>query len=270
MEQSLSAFLNIEGVDLHKLHQISQNKNYSIKIGNKKYFYHQEQLIFISLNAFYHYQSLSSIFEISMNQIPKYFHDTITIENLQSSFALLDSLFHSSTSFEINDSNASSLFALSKLLDNPHLHNRCEKYYQSHSQTFSFSFKQLKYLPQHDRKSLKDLDIHVNGEIFKTNRYLYSLLSNSYFKLNTFPTEITLSMQNEEILCFISFLNILEGISMNLLKFETDLLFSLFQTVECSSVLSYLSKQIKIPETIEESLQFLHFSFSNVLIEHHQ
>jgi hypothetical protein len=128
----------------------------------------------------------------------------------------------------------------------------------------------LRYLPQHERNSLNDLEIHVNESIFNTNGKLYSLLSDSFFKLNSLSTEITLPLQNEEMSCFVSFLSILEGFSMNLLKFESNLLLSFFQKVECPKTLSFLLAKIKIPETVEESIQFLQYSFSNILDEHFQ
>jgi hypothetical protein len=225
------------------------------------------------LNAFHHYELSHSPFEILLHQIPKHKRNQVSKETLQSSFLLLDSLFHSTTSFEINETNISSLFVLSNLLDNPHLHHKCENYFKDHPQTFSFSCKQLRYLPQHDRSTFNNLEIHVHEHVFNTNQALYSLLSDSLFHLDSIPTEITLSLPNEQTSCFNSFLSILEGIPMNLLKFETDLLFSFFEKVGCSTALSFLSTRIKIPETLEESLHFLHsvhYPFSNIFNDHFQ
>jgi hypothetical protein len=181
---------------------------------------------------------------------------------------LLDSLFHSTTTIEINEANVLSLFFLAEILDNPFLLSKCEKYSTTNPQTFSFCFKQLRFLHQKDRNSLNNLQISVNEMIFQTNRLFYSCLSDSFLKLIPSPSDIILSIPQQHLFCFISFLNILKGIPMNLSKLDHNSIISVIQIVDCSSAFSFLSSQIKIPESFSESIQFLQNSFCSYLKEH--
>jgi hypothetical protein len=177
MKQSPTFFIP-KGIKIHKLQQISQRKNYSINIGSDVYHYCLEKLIFISLNAFDHFESFFDPFDVN----PEQFHNInhILIHDLKSSFRFLDSLFHSSSTIEINDTNVLSLFILTAILDNQFLLSKCEKYSTTHPQSFSFSFKQLRYLHQKDKNSLNDLQISVNGVISQRKEYSINIGSDVY------------------------------------------------------------------------------------------
>jgi hypothetical protein len=119
-------FFSLNGKSIHQIHELSISKNYPIKIGTKIFYYSLEELIFLSINAFDHFESNSSQFEVLIEEDINLNH--ISIENLESSFILIDSLFHSQTQIEINETNVLSLSLLSEILDNPYLHSKCEKY----------------------------------------------------------------------------------------------------------------------------------------------
>jgi hypothetical protein len=134
-------FFSINGVNIHKINQFAEQKDYAITIGNETFQYCREQLIFLSRAALHHFDSSSTPFEIQIFKIKHPNH--ISIEEFIKSFRLLDSLFHSINQFEINQTNVNSLSLLAEILDNPFLFSKCEKVFTDQPQTFSFNFKQL-------------------------------------------------------------------------------------------------------------------------------
>jgi hypothetical protein len=144
MNKTIS-FSSIKGANIHKIDQFGRQKDYAITIGTKTFHYCREQLIFLSRKALHHFNSSIYPFEIQIDQIKN--SPQISIEELTSSFLLLDSLFQSENQIKIDPANVNSLSLLAEILDNSYLFSKCEKVYSNQPQSFSFNFKQLQFLP---------------------------------------------------------------------------------------------------------------------------
>jgi hypothetical protein len=97
-----------QGKQIHQIYKLCLIKDYPIKIGSKKFNYCKEQLIFLSINPIDHFETNSVPFEILINQVPN--PNQVSIDDLVSAFNLVDSLFHSQTQIEINETNVFSFF----------------------------------------------------------------------------------------------------------------------------------------------------------------
>jgi hypothetical protein len=135
-------FFSLKGEQIHQIQKLVKYKDYPIKIGSQIFYYCKEQLAFLSVNAFDHFESNSTPFEISIDQ----FENTtnVSMDDLISAFNLLDSLFHSQIEIEINQNNIFSFFLLGKILDNTALILKCQKCLPGKPQNFSITITALK------------------------------------------------------------------------------------------------------------------------------
>jgi hypothetical protein len=250
-------FFNLQGEYIHQIQKLSSSKDYLIKIGSKTFNYCKEQLIFLSINAFDHFESNSAPFEILIDQV--FNPNQVLIDDLISAFISIDSLFHSQTQIEISQTNSSSFFLLGEILDNPYLISKCTKVSPGKSQYFSFNFKQIQFLSQKRRNLLNDIEISANGIIFRTNRLLFSCLWSKISKLSLFPSEISIQVQPNDFPCFISFMNLLKGFSINFKSFYLQSVISIVNILNCPPILSFILSQIKVPTNISEAIDFIHF-----------
>jgi hypothetical protein len=246
-------FISIKGAQFRTINQLSHQKDYTIKVGTKTFYYCREQLIFLSRKALHHFDSSISPFEIKIGEIKN--TNQISIDELASSFLLLDSLFHSTEQFEINQINVHSLSLLANLLDNPYLFSKCEKVYSDHPQPFSFSFKQLQFISEEERESFNNIKITVNDSVFEANWILFSVLFDRFNEINS--NEISFSIPQEHFSCFISFFHVMKGNAINLNKFNIDSILSIVDCLKCSSIYDFISEHFTIPQTLKESIKFI-------------
>jgi hypothetical protein len=261
-----SLLFTLQGEQIHQIPKLSLSKDYSIKIGSETFNYCKEQLIFFSINAFDHFESNSSPFEILIDQNPN--PSQVSIDDLKVAFILIDSLFHSRTQIEINQANASSFFFHGEILDNPYLISKCAKVLPEKPQHFSFCFKQIQFLSQRRINSLNDIEISMNGMILKTNRILFSCLSQKISKLHSLPPEISIHVHPKDFSCFLSFMSLLKGFPINFSKFDIKSIISVEKILNCSSILSFIQSQIQIPSNVYEATEFLQFYHCNELKEY--
>jgi hypothetical protein len=219
----------------------------------KTFDYCREQLIFLSRKVLHHFDSSILPFEIKIDDFKN--PNQVTINELISSFLLLDSLLHSNEQIEINETNVNSLSLLGNILDNPYLLSKCEKAYPEHPQSFSFNFKQLQFISEEERESFNNIKIIINDSIFDANRILFSVLSDRFNEINS--NEISFSIPQADISCFLSFFNAMKGNPINFNKFKIDSLLSIIGYLNCHSIYSFISKLISIPQTLPESIKFL-------------
>jgi hypothetical protein len=105
-----SLFITFQYKPIQQIKKLALTKVYSIKIGSKTFHYCKEQIAFLSINALDHFETNSSPFEILIDQNPNH----ISIDDLVSAFISIDSLFHSQTQMEINQTDVSSFSFLVK------------------------------------------------------------------------------------------------------------------------------------------------------------
>jgi hypothetical protein len=243
-------FYSINGEYIHKIHQLVKQKDYKIQFSTKSFCYCKEQLIFLSRKALHHFESSISPFEIQIDE-----NNQISVDELVSSFLLLDSLLHSAKQIEINETNVNSLSLIADILNNLYLSSKCAKVSPNHPKSISFSFKQLQFISKEERESLNNISIKINDICFEVNRILFSLLSDRFSKINS--NEISFSIPEESVSCFISIFNSMKGNIINFNKFNLDSVFSIFDYFGCSLISHFLSKSLSIPQTIPESIQIL-------------
>jgi hypothetical protein len=262
MEISNSVF-SINQNQIHLLNTLSHHKYYKIKIGSLIFSCSLEQIAFLSQNVFDHFISSSSPFEIIIDQSHNPYN--VSIQDLISSFTLLDSLFHSSKSIEINETNYQSLYFLSEILDNPSLLAKCELFSKDKNQQFSLTSQQLQFLSQSRRKYFNNISVSINVKIYETNFTLFSLFSNKVYNLNAKPKVLFFTIPSEKLPLFISILKLIEGIPIDFNKFSYDEFFYIIQLLDCSLFYTFITTQLPIPSTVDESINFLQYHHCSIL-----
>jgi hypothetical protein len=143
---SKSKFFFFEKEHIHRLNQIQPQKTYQIKISNEIFSFSKAQLIFLSLKAFSYFSKNENPFEILLPESD--FYHQVHIQDLVKYFRTLESLFHSTTEFEINANNVQYFTILAKLLDNNRLLKSCSEVSSEESQQFSFNSKMFQCNPE--------------------------------------------------------------------------------------------------------------------------
>jgi hypothetical protein len=181
--EETSFFLSNKRSQIHKINQLNQQKDYTIQLETTPFHYCKEQLIFLSRKALHHFDSSISPFQIKIDDLknPK----RVIINELKSSFLMLDSLFHLKEEIETNETNVDFFSLLANILGNPYLLSQCEKVFSEHHRSFSFNFKQLQFISQEERESVNNFHIQINDSVFEANRILFSVLSDRFNEINS-------------------------------------------------------------------------------------
>jgi hypothetical protein len=114
----------------------------------------------------------------------------------------------------------------------------------------------------------KDTEISLNDIIFKTNRILFSCFCHKKVNSNSYPATIAIKVEQKDLSCFISFINLLKGFPINFNRLDLESVLSVSNTLDCSSVLPFIQTQIKIPTNLSEANEFLRKYCHSGLREH--
>jgi hypothetical protein len=244
----------IEGEYLHKLNNSSLEKNRIIKIGNKQFKYSKTQIALLSPNSFKFFIHHENPFIIKTSS-------DLNSNHLISCYEQLDSLFHSTNEITISVEPVELFSFLADFLDNSYLIKKCITVNSNQQQKFKFSSKQLLCYPKSWLNHLADFNLIINNILFKIDFSLFSCVCDKFQQLVHLDNRVEFSISNEYFVCFQSFFDIMKGYSF---CFENTDFPKLKQLIDCfgiTSLFESFSSTIPIPQTLEESLQFISQSF---------
>jgi hypothetical protein len=81
-------------------------------------------------------------------------------------------------------------------------------------------------------------------------------------------TKIDFSLSKENMNCFVSFFDMMKGCSFSFENFDISSLQVLSGYFEITYFQQFLSSKILVPKTLEESLQFISQSYSELFEKH--
>jgi hypothetical protein len=177
-----------------------------IKIADKQFKYSKIQVALLSPIAFKHFLHHENPFAI---EIPSHLNSN----DLVSCFEQLDSLFYSTNELKIPISNVTLFSYLADSLDNRFLMKKCKKVHSNENQIFKLSSKQLICFPKSWLNHLIDFDIVVNNTKISINFSLFSCIYDKFQELDYQESELSISITNESLNCFVSFFDIMKGYS---------------------------------------------------------
>lgn len=241
------------GQQIHRLYQINDQYVYHIKIGQKTYKYSKAQLSFLSINALKHFQHSKNSFLITCPEDPE-FSSKFSLDDIMNCFDQIDSLFRQNIEIKITQQYILVYQFIGKVLQNPILMNLPSNV---KSQFFHFNSIQLSYLSQEEKSFLNDFILKINGKKYQVNFSLFSCVSDKFLQLERKENELVCSVPNEEVSCFIEFLNVFEGFSFSYTKFPYTSLQFLIDYFELNHLRQFVSNQQQFPRDISESVEFL-------------
>jgi hypothetical protein len=251
----------IEGELLHKLNQGSQEKKYIVQIGNKKFKYNQIQIALLSPIIFKYFIQHKNPFVIT---IPS----DLNLNGLISSFTQLDSLFHSTNELTISNRNVTLFSYLADFLDHRFLMKKCKKVNPDQAQTFKLSSKHLICFPKSWLARLVDFDLIINQKKIGINFSLFSCICDKLKDLNHQEKQLPSYIAYEYLNSFLSFFDLMDGYSFNFKNTDLGNLKSLIDCFGIASLYKIICSKIPLPETLEDSLQFISQPCSELLETH--
>lgn len=133
---------------------------------------------------------------------------------------------------------------------------------QTRSSRFSFSLERIGYLHEKTLLFLHNFSIYINDNIFTVNSAFASLLSDNIFdmiSLNPSSPEIHFMISESSLSIFSLIFSLLEGNTLCIQKSEVSSFIEVMNAIRFSFGIKFLSAQISVPSTIEESLNFLQY-----------
>jgi hypothetical protein len=251
---------DIEGKLLQKLNQSSESNNYAIKISDKQFNYTKAQIALLSPIAFKFFIHHTGPFII---EIPSSFNHN----DLLSCFKQLDSLFHSIKEITISTNNVKIFSFLADFLDYRFLMKKCKKVNSNQPQKFILSSKQSFCLSKSLLNHLIDFDLIINDIKIEINFSLFSFVCDKFQELPHQENQLTISISNVNLNCFLSFFDLMKGYSFYFENSDFPNLKDLINCFGINSLLQVIGTKIPIPQTLEESLQFISQSYCDLLEE---
>jgi hypothetical protein len=194
---------------------------------------------------------------------------TLDVNSLVSCFEHLNSLFYSTKEIIISTSTINFYSFLADSLDNRFLMKKCRKVIQNQTQIFKLSSKQFLCYPKSWLNHLIDFRLLIYGIPIGINYSLFSCVCDKLHQLNLQKKEYSLSISNECLNCFISFFDLLKGFSFISEHFDFSSLKLLIECFGIHNLSQFLSTKIPLPQTFQESLQFLSSSSCEFLKDHY-
>jgi hypothetical protein len=239
------------GKDIHRLNLIPGKHEFPIHVGDSVFKYSLEQLAFLSPLALSHFIETSEPFILD-------FHSDAS-DSLVSSFTELDSLLHTTKSefFQVD-------LRCSRQL--PFGQDLCPCY-RGKNQTFQFSSKELGRLSRKTRNSFKNFTFLVNSSKLSVNFSLFSCVSDTILQLGKSEETFEVSIPDQTLTCFISFLQIFDGLPFPWKQFPFSSVASIIRIFGLFSLYSFITDSIPLPRSLPESLDFVVREGSSMIVE---
>jgi hypothetical protein len=115
----------------------------------------------------------------------------------------------------------------------------------------------LKFLYQNDLSRLNDFKLVINGKSFNINFSLFCCVSDKFQSINHKEEGLHLTIPNQHLSCFLSFLDIFKGLSFYFQNHSLESVSSIIHLFGLSSLSQFICKNLPSPRNIQEALEFL-------------
>lgn len=246
----------LEGLVYCRLLEVSP-LNCEIQVEGESFQFSREALLFLSQEAFEHYQKKNEPFKIFAFQSNEQFK--LDKQLLIECFQNLYSLFTNKSFIDINLENVYYFSFLSEKLDNMSLYSVCNSVIQMQNPLqFSLSSRRFSQLSRATLLTLNNFCLLIESEKFECNSAYACCLFDQIFNIvkeNSDESFYQISVpenfsESEYISIFYSIFNVLRGCSLIFSSEKTDLYYSISDQLKIS-ILN------KVPVTVEESFELL-------------